>query len=659
MVGLENGLFDFVCVGVEKKTAAKKKKHFSIPDNMPRDYSAPEYKSIARRERIGLDIETIDPDLSRLGSGAHRKDGKIVGVAIAYAKNDANYYPIAHDVGENVADTNAFIHALRSEALEFRGEIVGANLQYDLDWLRARHGIIFPKARFCDVQIAEPLLDENRLTYRLDNLAKDYLGESKSYDELTELYGRGYIENMNRVHPAHAASYANADATLAWRIFDAQSEKLERENLTELFKVESALTPLLLDMRYHGVRVDLDKAKQSYDRLKAEQKEIEARIADIGKTYVDIWAADSIAAAFDNVGIEYKRTATGRPSFQKAWLAACPHELAKSIVKARENDKIAGTFIQSYILDAHIDGRIHCSFNQLKSDSSGTVSGRFSSSNPNLQNIPIRHETLGPLMRSMFIPEPDMQWGSLDWSQIEYRLLVHYASKTPGVYADDAVKAYKTDANCDFHTMASEITGVPRAQAKGINFGVVYGMGVASLARHLEVTTDEAKAVMRKFQESAPFMRGMLDLCAARASEKGEIRTILGRKRRFNMFEVRLRGKSEPQYVSENDLESFCVGKEIFGTPRRAFVHKALNALLQGSAADLMKKAMVQMWDDKIFDVLTPHLTVHDEFNASIPKTKEGMEAFAEMRNIMQTAVKLDIPILANGALGANWGEAK
>jgi DNA polymerase I-like protein with 3'-5' exonuclease and polymerase domains len=351
-----------------------------------------------------------------------------------------------------------------------------------------------------------------------------------------------------------------------------------------------------------------------------------------------------------------------KPSFRKEWLASCDHEVAKLINQARENDKIAGTFIDSYIRKGHVNGRIHCMFNQLKSDDSGTVSGRFSSSNPNLQNIPARHPILGPLMRSMFIPEEGMLWGSLDWSQIEYRLLVHYASITKGIDASEAVRMYRTDPKTDFHTMAAEITGVPRKQAKNINFGVVYGMGVAKLAADLGLSVEDAQEIMGQFQENAPFMRGMLDRCSNAAADRGFIKTILGRKRRFETWEVKWRsgdGTMNTEYVDTKDLDTFVAAHNVRVTPRRAFTHKALNALLQGSAADLMKQAMVQMWDAGLFSVLVPHLTVHDEFNSSVPNTAEGRQAFDEMRHIMETTLKLDIPILADGSLGRNWDEAK
>lgn len=643
----------------EKPAPGTGGKVFFMPRSFNEDWRPPEYRSILGRKRVGLDIEGHDPGLVEMGSGAHRGTGKVVGVSISYDPRDASYYPTAHETGPNVEDPDKFYARLAEEAETYDGEITGANLQYDLDWLRTRHGIQFKKAKFRDVQIAEPLIDENRLTYKLDALCKDYLNVTKSYTDLINRYGPGYIENMHRVHSADAAVYAEDDTKLPWRILDHQTKLLENDGLTDLYHLESALTPLLLEMRSVGVRVDVEKAEASKKELYSEKASLEKQINELGQAHVDIWSADSIAIAFDNLGLEYEKTKTGKPSFRKDWLKVSNTEIAKLIVQARENDKIAGTFIDSYILQGHVNGRIHAMFNQLKSDESGTVSGRFSSSGPNLQNIPARHPVLGPLMRSMFIPEEGMLWGSLDWSQIEYRLLVHYASITKGIDADEAVRMYRSDPKTDFHTMASEITGVPRKQAKNINFGVVYGMGVPMLANELGVTLDEAKAIMAQFQGNAPFMKGMLDRCSNAAARRGYIKTILGRKRRFDVWEVMVKGDEEPHFVQEEELEGFTNGVQLTRRPRRAFTHKALNALLQGSAADLMKKAMVEMWDAGLFNVLVPHLTVHDEFNSSVPDTKEGREAFDEMRHIMETTLTLDIPILADGQLGHNWDEAK
>lgn len=633
-----------------------------------------ELRSFKDLPRIGLDIEGKDPFIGTKGPGAHRLadereayNAGVVGLAIAYASDDATYYPTRHKK-DNMDNPDQFWNQMRAEALTFEGEMVGANLQYDLDWLRAEHDVKFPKAKFRDVQIAEPLLDENRMTYKLQVLSDDYLGHGKLVDKLRDIYGSGYIEHMDEVHPSHAAFYGEGDTTIPWKIMDIQQRKLEAEGLTDLFHMESRLTPLLLEMRYQGVRVDHTAAEEALIKTREVRDEALAQIKQVTGINVEVWSADSIARAFDAENIPYSKTATGKPSFTKGWLKAHESPLAQMIIQAREYDKIGSTFIESYILNGAIrhgdEWRIHAMFNQLKSDDSGTVSGRFSSSSPNLQNIPSRHPILGPLCRSIFIPEHGKLWGSLDWSQIEYRFLVHYAHLTKGIDAMNAVLQYRNNPNADFHQMAADLTGLARKDVKAINFGIVYGMGAATLAAGMHISLDEAKALLAQFRGEAPFMSGMLDRCSNVAASRGFIKTILGRKRRFETWEVKYRtanGQLETEYVDtpEKDALLTKLGSSVSGMPRRAFTHKALNALLQGSAADLMKQAMVQMWEDGLFDVLTPHLTVHDEFNSSVPDTPEGREAFEEMRHIMETTMTLEVPVRADGSLAKNWKEAK
>jgi len=620
-------------------------------------------RSFCELPRIGFDIETLDPDIKAKGPGAHREDGFVTGAAIAYGKDDATYYP-THHAGLNMVDPDRFYDNLREEALKFRGEMVGANLQYDLDWMWKRHNIKFPHAKIRDVQTAEPLLDENKFSYALDLLGVEYVGEGKSKNNLLEHYGPGYIENMHNVDAGHASEYAERDTTLPWEVLDEQYKELDKQGLTDLFHLESRLTPLLVRMRQEGVRVDLDAAERAWEMTKVEAKKAGEEIKRIAGFYVEPWAAESIARAFDKENIEYPRTAPsknhpkGQPSFRKAWLEAHPSKLARLIVDQRGFDKIGGTFLHNYILEGHINGRIHSMFNQLKSDGGGTVSGRFSSSYPNLQNIPVRHPILGPLCRSIFIPEDGMLWGSADWSQIEYRFLVHYAALLRAEGALRAVRMYHDDKRTDFHKLASEISGVPRGEAKSINFGVVYGMGVPTMAVNLGVTLEEAEEVLETFHGEMPFMRSTYRTASSQAATKGEIKTILGRKRRFHQWEFGGKIFKSQDAAQEYQAQQVAAGRRIRGNPRRAFTHKALNALLQGSAADLMKKAMVEMYEGGVFDVLVPHLTVHDEMNVSVPDTKAGREAFAELTHIMESSLELRVPVLADAKTGANWKEA-
>lgn len=613
------------------------------------------FRSILGLPRIGLDIETYDPLLSTKGSGAHRKDGKIVGVAVAYAVNDPLYYPTAHaNLDKCIANPDAFYAQLKHEAAIYEGEIVGANLFYDLDWLWAERGVVFKKALLRDVQIAEPLLDENKRTYSLESLGAQYVQEGKFKNILTEIYGKDYIRHMDMVDPGYAADYAEMDTTLPWRILDLQLPELEKQGLTRLYDLESRLTPLLVQMRQHGVRIDTEKAEEALLWMKKESKLAAEELTRVSGIHVDVWSSDSVARAFDAQSIPYMRTKKGNPSFRKGWLSAHPSPIAKMIVQQREYDKIGGTFINNYLLEGHVNGRIHCNFNQLRSDSHGTVSGRFSSSNPNLQNIPVRHPVMGPLLRSMFIPEEGMDWGSSDWSQIEYRFCVHYANATPGIDAETAVRMYCDDPTTDFHQLAADITGVDRGRAKTINFGVVYGMGVKTLAASLNCTFSEAEEILHVFHTDMPFLKALYNTATTRATQAGCITTILGRRRRFEKWEYK-----NTLYDTREEAHQAYVDSPSRYRPRRAHTHKALNSLLQGSAADLMKLAMVKMFEDGIFNVLVPHITVHDEMNVSIPRTKEGKEAFKEMSNIMESSLKLSVPIFADSAIGRNWSEAK
>lgn len=647
------------------------------------DWRPPEYRSFVGRDRIGLDVEGHDPHLKTDGPGQRQEDAFLCGLGISYSQTDASYYPFAHEAREANMDPDKLFGQLREDAAGFEGEIVGANLQYDLDWLATRHGVQFPKAKFRDVQVAEPLLDENQRSYSLANIAERHGLSGKQGGHLDEIYGKNWIENFDKIHPAHASIYGMGDVTLPWELMDRQKQDITAQGLDRLFEMECDLTPLLLRMRKEGVRVDNERATDTYNELRAKQDELTKQIHEIGlydsDQEVSIHAAATLAIGFENLGLAYTRTPKGAPSFTKDWLKAQSHEIANLIVEARSLDKTAGTFINSYILEGQIAGRIHCMFHQLKGEDGGTVTGRFSSSGPNLQNIPARDPILGPLMRSMFIPEEGMLWGSLDWSQIEYRLLIHYAATTPGIMdlqsVKDAVRMYKENPNTDFHQMAADITGVDRKAAKGINFGVVYGMGVDKMSRNLGVPVDEAKRVMGKFHDNAPFLREMLGHYSSEASDRGYIETIMGRRRRFNDWAFDSHARGENGRAAETEfwtgslagVRAFYLNWERrskFRPPTRASTHKALNALLQGSAADLMKAAMVKMWDDGVFNVLIPHLTVHDELNSSVPDTKEGREAFEHQRQVMQDARGLlgqdmAIPILADGTLGSNWDEAK
>ncbi len=626
-----------VTIGNSSAAGKKKKRKAVDPSTVPapEDYVVPHPVDFADMPAISLDLETNDPHLKERGPGV-RTGAFICGVALRSTIVDVRYFPLAHRRGPNVDDPAAFLQWLKKQALEFRGELRGSNLAYDLDFLQ-HVGIRFPHAKIFDTQLAEPLIDENQFRFGLDALGEKYLGIGKMPD-LEEMYGPGCMSRVADMHSAHVAAYGERDCELSWRIADVQRERLADEKLTALFEMECKLPPLLVQMRATGIRVDLPTARTVKHALVESARVAQDRLNQIVGHQVDVWSADSLAKAFDALGVVYPMTEADRkkppkkehvpkPSFKKKWLEAHTHPMAKQILAVRHGEKLAGTFVGGYILDGHVNGRVHCTFNQLRADDSGAVTGRFSSQDPNLQNIPTRTEE-GQLIRSLFLPEEDHDLGDVDYSQIEPRILAHYAYLTriggrALAGAAEMVAAYREDRKTDFHAMSSKITGKPRGIAKSILLGKIYGSGVARMADELGLPYHEAYKISTEFDEKLPFLKDMAEFCTRRARNRGEIITWLGRRRRL-----------------------------------RDRHYRALNCLCQGTAADVMKKAMVDCYEAGIFNTLVPHLTVHDELVTSVPRTPAGKEAFAEMINLMENAVTLEVPLFVEGKLGANWRDA-
>jgi DNA polymerase I-like protein with 3'-5' exonuclease and polymerase domains len=600
-----------------------------------------DYPSLEGQGAIALDVEGYDPDLKTMGPGALR-DGYICGVSIGTEAGFRRYYPVAHQMGPNL-DKEKVFRWLKRE-LKRPVPKIGANLLYDLMYLTEAG--IEVTGPFYDVQVAEPLIDENKLSYSLENIAKDWLGEGKKQNAmrewLVEAFGEtNYKGNIYRAPASVVGPYGEGDVDLPLRVFALQRAELQRQNLWDLFLLESSLIPMLLAMWRRGVNIDLDKAGQIYENLATRQTAVLQQIKRVSGIEVDIWSADSLAEVFDSAGIPYLYTEkTGKPSFRKDWLQACPAPVAQLIVDARRLDKFKGTFIQGYLLDGHINGCVHCQFHQLRSEGGGTVSGRFSSSDPNLQNIPIRDEELGNLIRSCFIAEHGKRWWKFDWSQIEFRLAIHHAARLKLYGAQQVVDQYWNDPTTDYHKVVAEITGQPRKIAKNINFGIIYGLGVDALAINLGVDVDTAYRMYRDYLRRVPFVGQLRNRAMDHAARTGVITTLKGRNRHFDVWEKN--GYYFQEYVKG---------------AKRAFTHKALNARLQGDAADIMKTAMSQSWEAGVFDYIgAPHLTVHDELDGSDDNSKASNEALAELKHIMETCVELLVPLKADGGTGPNWG---
>jgi len=617
---------------------------------------------------IAVDVETYDPDLKVKGPGSHR-GGYIAGIAIGTEAGFRQYYPIAHQNHANL-DKAKVLSWAKEQLTRPDQPKVGANLLYDLEYLEAAG--IKVTGPFYDVQNAEPLLDENQLSYSLENIAQRRLTEGKRHEVmnewLTTAYGATNIKgNIYRAPPQIVGPYAESDVDLPLRIFAEQKKELERLGLWKLFLMESNLTPILLKMRQRGVRVNTTQAEQLKTSLTSRQAQAMSKIKHLTGREPDIWSSDSIAKMFDAGGHDYPRTPKGAPSFRKDWLETHPWEAAKALVDARRMAKFRGTFVEGYILEGNVNGRIHTQFHQLRGEGGGTVSGRFSSSTPNLQNLPIRDPELGPLIRDIFVPEEGQRWWKVDWSQIEFRLAVHYASKLRLRGVGTVVNKYHADRATDYHRFTAELTGLPRATAKSINFGIVYGLGLEALSNQLNISQEDAQVILNQYHNELPFVKPLYTDVMWHARRTGVIKTLSGRHRRFPKWTKGFHSDGPSQAWSEEEMigkygRDVVVGArgKLPGGEYRAYVHKALNALLQGSAADIMKMAMVQIEASGVLSSLgAPHLTVRDELDGSLPETPEAKEALKELMHIMETCVQLDVPLLADLAVAESWGKTK
>lgn len=399
-------------------------------------------------------------------------------------------------------------------------------------------------------------------------------------------------------------------------------------------------------MTWKGVRVDLDSAERLKQDLLKIVKGIQAEVKKETGVTVELWAAASIAKVFDHLKIPYGRTKTGLPSFTKNFLAQHEHPIAQKIAEAREYDKMGNTFLSSIFRYAEKD-RIHGHINQLRSEGGGTVSGRISMSNPNLQQIPARNPEMARKIRGLFLPEKGEKWASMDFDQQEPRILVHFASLTnKGLTgSEDFVKAYRENPKTDFHQMVADIANIPRKQAKTINLGIMYGMGQTKLAEQLDVSTDEAKRLMRQYHGDVPFVKELMDSVQRKVSHRdkgGFVRSLLGRKCRFDLWEPNL-------FVSARALPKDEAHIEYGDNIKRAYTYKALNRLIQSSAADQTKAAMAAVYEQKN---KIPLVQIHDELAFSVKNKKEA----EELCKIMESAYELQVPSPSDISLGDNWG---
>jgi DNA polymerase I-like protein with 3'-5' exonuclease and polymerase domains len=647
---------------------------------------------------VAVDLETYDPELKTHGSGAIKGKGKVCGIALAY-RDKKQYYPIGHK-GDNHGKNRVWKKLNEKIFQNEKITKVFHNAMYDVCWIRSATGMML-KGPIYDTMIAASIIDENRPRYTLDSLGKDYLGETKYKFDLAERSKEEHgiadpMANMHKLPWEIVIDYAEQDVALTLNLWNKFKDLIKKpiktvskkhKTLENIFDIETRLFPCLVEMRFKGVRVDEEKTKTFGKEITKQKDQIIKTIEEETGIKVDVWASDSIKPLLDKLGInDYKVTPkTGRASITKLYLENHTNKYLKMIAEARQLDKLFNTFVSGILKHIH-EGRIHADINQIRSDQGGTVTGRFSMSNPNLQQIPSRSE-LGSKIRELFIPEEGHEWASFDYSQQEPRLVVHYALKNKLQGAEVMAEAYKENPNTDFHKIVAEMAKITRKQAKTINLGLFYGMGKGKLANSLELDKDEAEELFDQYHTRVPFVRKLSKGLQDFAENNKNIFTLEDRFCRFDrwepinkewnpekgMFEIteykEIEGVKQivkvpvPILKKEEAENRYHKDLAINGKPadphcknfeqhyRPAFTYKALNRLIQGSAADMTKKAMVELYEIGI----VPHIQIHDELCFSIKSTEEA----DLIKKTMEGVIELEVPNKVDFESGLNWGSIK
>ena len=603
-----------------------------------------EYKDLSGYSEIAIDLETRDDGINEgLGAGWATGKGYVIGFAVAVDGWQA-YYPFKHLGGGNMIEPQVLKYM--KDVCALPNTKIFHNAQYDIGWLEATG--IKVNGPIVDTMVAAALIDESRYSFALNNLAREYIGEMKAETDLIEAakdHGVDPKAEMWKLPAEHVGFYAEQDARITYRLWQVFKHELHKQNLSTIWELESDLLPILIQMRQKGVRVDVDKAEILTREFVAREKVVLSEIKKLVGKDVDIWAARNIADAFDKLHIAYPRTEkTSEPSFTQNWLINSPHKISKLIVQAREINKFHSTFLNSIMKYNH-KGRIHAEINQLRSDQGGTVSGRISMSNPNLQQLPARNKEFGPMIRGLFLPEEGYKWGSFDYSQQEPRMVVHYAASIGEGYegSNELVKAYE-NASADFHQTVADLVGIERSQAKTIGLGLMYGMGKNKLANSLGLSKEEAELLIAKYNRKVPFVKLLSDRCMKKANSEGVIRTKKGRKCRFDLW--------EPMDFGIHTPEKFENASAKYGSNniKRAFTYKALNRLIQGSAADQTKQAIVSCYKEGFL----PIVQIHDELCFNVKNKEEANK----IKEIMENCMEFKVPSVVDINLGDDFGQA-
>lgn len=618
------------------------------------DWETPtELPDLRRHDYVILDSETKDDGLSRRrGPGwAYKGWGHISGLAIT-VPGYSRYFPVRHPDSDNFPVENVLQWVRDHE--QAGCEFVFHNSAYDVGWLKAE-GVTL-KTSPHDTMISEVLIDEHAPSYSLDNTCRRYGlpgKDEKGLRDAAAALGLDPKSEMWRMPARFVGPYAEQDGRSTLGLFELHRPILQAEGLQDAYDLERELILLWTEMRYRGIRVD-------YRRLEAAQEELRAKCDTLLRelserigyrrliTIEDLRSPSMLEQLHDEQGVPYPRTRkTGRGSFSTSWMEGHAHWLPNSIDLIKKLENAGNKFLGQYIQENTHLGRIHSEVHPLRDDEGGTISYRVSYSNPPLQQMPARVPDIAKTIRGVFLPEDGELWGSLDYSQQEPRLTVHYAYVLGVAGAETAMQFYRDDPNADYHTIVATMFEQPRKTAKILNLGMTYGMGVASLAGHLGTDIDEAKVLLNLYHERVPYVRKLDNACKNRAESRGFIRLLDGRKCRFPFYEPSdSRGEEYERPLELSVARERYKGRRL----KRAWTRTALNRLIQGGSAVQTKKAMRLCWREGIM----PNIQMHDELGFSFSAPEQAVIA----ERCMREAHPLEVPAKVDVALGPDWGFA-
>jgi len=626
---------------------------------------------------IAIDAETKDDGpRDKRGPGWPWRGGYIVGISIAWRADSgirATYIPLRHPDSANF-DREQVIRWLR-DLIASDVKIVTKNGLYDWGWLWADFGIEMPPAeRLEEIDALATMVDENRYKYSLDALCAWRGLPGK--DETLLLEGcntLGLIPARKRKGfkpqsvlwqlPAHyVGPYAETDAVRTLELPESLSPILDREGTHDAYRLEIALLPMVHRMRRRGIRVDISTAEQARNHLFHKRDAVLAQISeklDTSAGMDEINGRKWLITTFDRLGIKYPLTEKGNPSFKRGkrgWMQHSEHWLPPLIAAADQFDQYGDNFLQQQILGHVENGRVYGEVHPHRSDYGGTRSLRFSYSHPPLQQMPKHDEELAPLIRSVFLPEEGEVWASCDYSQQEFRLVVHFAARKNFRGATAARDRYISDPNFDIHAYASELTGgkISRQDGKTFNFMTIYGAGPETTSKQIKKSLSETKTLLALYNEKMPFISQLAAACKNAAHRDGFFTLFNRARRHFNLWAPggRLQEGAGPCEREEAVRRTRDPGHPWYGQRLwRAETYKSLNVLIQSAAAIQTKEWMRACFREGVI----PLLQMHDSLDLSVssPEVPEMVARLGE------EVVKLEVPMKVDVNYGRTWGDAK